>query len=161
MVVAVAYAVFRSETGGLIPGPSTTPRTGAASNWLGPVGFAVKVTSVQRTGSSLVVQLSFRNTSNSQQRADPGDFTLVSGHQNLRPTFGPGCPNWGRVDLYPSGATSQALRDPGGTRAGSTWGPSSLCFPVSRLPAKLILEWSPDVAFGPLSDTTRIDLGKH
>lgn len=156
-LVVVGYAAFKAE-GNLRAGDRPTTGSASANNVIGPVGFKVNVDNVQRSGDQIVVTLTFDNTSDAQQRADPADFSLkIDGH-TVGPSFGTNCPNWGRVDLYPPGGSSEPLRDSDGTKAPATWGPATLCFADSSAPTDLILEWSPDVAFGPLSGTSEIDL---
>ena len=156
----LAYFVFTAVNGPIgVPLTSSTPNQGQAATQFGSVDFKLEVTGVSRTGAGTVVELVFRNTSHQQQRADPRDFSLVAGHgRPVSPTFGSGCPDWGRVDLYgPAEPASDPLRDAGGTRAGPTWGPSPLCFPPPGN-GPLTLIWEPDVAFGPLSEPINIPL---
>lgn len=142
------------------PMTSATPNHGqAAREFGGRVGFTVDVTQVDRESARLVLHLTFRNTSSEQQRANPADFRLEDATGwHAAPVFEAPCADWGRVDLYPPGATSQPLRDPNGTRAGATW-LGTLCFPEPPgESAALTLVWEPDVAFGPLSVPVRISL---
>ena len=158
-LAVVGYLAFEAEAN---LGTRARPATGGGTAYSlsGPVGFKVRVDTVQRADDQIVVTLTFDNTSHSQQRADPADFALkINGHA-LRPSFSSECPNWGRVDLYPQGGPNEPLRDTDGTKAPSTWGPATLCFADSSAATDLILEWRPDVAFGPLSGTTEIDLGR-
>jgi hypothetical protein len=166
VVVAVCaggiLAYFAATAGAAILGPpalSPTPNSGQAASRFGPVGFKVQVVGRSDAAGTLQVRLVFRNESSQQQRADPADFVLEGPRgYAAAPVFGPGCPDWGRVDLYPPGDTAtQPLRDAGGTAAPAVWGPSTLCF-AGAPPAGLTLVWSPDVAFGPLGQDTRIPL---
>ena len=137
---------------------SQTANRGDAASITGPVGFHVAVASVTPSAGQVQLQLQFQNTSNQQQRADPADFRLTAaGGWHAAPVFGDGCPNWGRVDLYPKGGGDQPLRDPAGTKAGPTWS-GTLCFPQPPSGGALTLVWEPDVAFGPLSDPVLIPL---
>ena len=154
----LAYFAWTAINGPIgVPLTSATPNAGQAATQFGAVGFYLKVDGVKRNGDQVEVSLTFVNKSAQQQRANPQDFSL-EGRSTVRPTFGSGCPDWGRVDLYPPGGDSNApLRDPNGTRAGATWGPSLLCFSSAGSGA-LTLIWEPDVAFGPLSEPIRIPL---
>jgi hypothetical protein len=154
----LAYFAFTAINGPIgVPTTSPTPNAGQAATQFGAVGFRLRVDALRRLGGQVQVQLTFTNSSQQQQRADPRDFTLSNASgSSVRPAFGGSCPDWGRVDLYPPGAGAEPLRDPGGTRSGPTWGPSSLCFPA--LAGSLTLVWEPDVAFGPLSEPIRIPL---
>lgn len=167
--LGLAYFAFTAITGPPgVPLTSTTPNAGQAATQFNAVGFYLKVDSVQRSAGEVRLQLTFINRSDQQQRADPHDFRLDgnglrttegSVPPQVEPYFtGPGgaCPDWGRVDLYPPGASNAPLRDPEGTRAGATWGPSALCFQDPG--GALTLVWEPDVAFGPLSEPIRIPL---
>lgn len=136
---------------------STTQNAGQAATQFNAVSFYLKVDAVDHTTDGLRLELTFTNKSSQQQRADPQDFTLTNeSGTKVRPQFSDSCPNWGRVDLYPPGGQDEPLRDPGGTKAGPTWGPSPLCF--TGLGGELTLIWEPDVAFGPLSEPIRIPL---
>jgi len=150
-----AWTAFEGPIG--VPLTSPTPNAGQAATQFEAVGFYLKVDSVARGADGVRVQLTFNNTSSQQQRADPQDFTLTNqtGTQ-VRPQFNDSCPDWGRVDLYPLQGGDAPLRDPGGTKAGAHWGPSTLCFP--SIGGSLTLIWEPDVAFGPLSEPIRIPL---
>lgn len=148
-----AWTAFNGPVG--VPLTSPTPNRGQAATQFGSVDFYLAVDGVEVTRGQVRVSLTFTNRSRQQQRADPLDFTLGG----RRPVFGDGCPNWGRVDLYPPGGPSdQPLRDPAGTRAGAVFGPSTLCFPAPAGTGALTLVWEPDVAFGPLSEPIRIPL---
>ena len=150
-----AYTAFAGPIG--LPLTSPTPDAGQAATQFNAVGFYLKADSVTRDAGTVRVELTFTNRSAQQQRADPQDFSLVhDGAAGVRPSFGAGCPNWGRVDLYPPGGGAQPLRDAAGTKAGPVWGPSALCFPDPG--GALTLIWEPDVAFGPLSEPIRIPL---
>ena len=159
-VLVIGYAAFNA---GSNVGIGATPsRVGAtATNVMGTVGFKVKVDQVQRSEGEVIVTVTFQNTSDSQQRADPADFSLKVGGHDVAPSFGTTCRNWGRVDLYPPAGSNEALRDPNGTKAYATWGPATLCFADSAAPSDLVLGWNPDVAFGPLSGTSEIDPGRY
>lgn len=159
-VLVIGYAAFKA-TSNLGMGAPPSRGGATATNAMGTVGFKVKVDQVQRSDDEVIVTLTFDNTSDSQQRADPADFNLrIDGH-NVPPSFGAKCSNWGRVDLYPASGSNEPLRDPSGTRAPANWGPAKLCFADSAAPSDLVLEWNPDVAFGPLSGTSEIDLGRY
>ena len=159
-VLVVGYAVFKAASNvGIGAAPSRGGAT--ATNVMGTVGFKVKVDQVQRSDGKVIVMLTFENTSDSQQRADPADFILKVGGHDIAPSFGAPCSNWGRVDLYPPAGSNEPLRDPNGTKAPATWGPATLCFADSATPSDLVLVWNPDVAFGPLSGTSEIDLGSY
>lgn len=154
-----AWTAFNGPVG--VPLTSPTPNHGQAATQFGAVGFYLQVDSVERGTRQVRLELTFVNRSDQQQRANPQDFTLVAGSSApVAPAFGTGCPDWGRVDLFPPGAPigGQPLRDPEGTRAGTTWGPSALCFPAASGTGALTLVWEPDVAFGPLSEPIRIPL---
>ena len=165
----LAYFAFTAVNGPIgVPLTSTTPDAGQAATQFNAVGFFLKVDSVTRNEHGVSVQLTFTNKTEQQQRADPQDFKLDGKGQQtsegmipaeLSPYFtspGGGCPNWGRVDLYPPGGSGAPMRDPEGTRAGAVWGPSTLCFQDPG--GALTLVWEPDVAFGPLSEPIRIPL---
>jgi hypothetical protein len=154
--IGVGYLAWTAVSGPPgVPLTSPTPDRGRAATQFGAVEFYLRVDEVRRDAAGLRLELTFTNRSREQQRADPLDFTL----QGRRPVFEPGCPDWGRVDLYPpAGARDEPLRDPGGTRAGPVWGPSTLCFPEPVGSEALTLVWEPDVAFGPLSEPIRIPL---
>lgn len=131
----------------------------------GKVGFSVDVDSVQRgvdmSGSTLVVvTVTFHNSSGAQQRADPLDFSLQTGDKARGPVFvaGTDCAQWPRTDLYPAHASGQAPRDPGGGRAGQSFGPSTVCF-ADPGPGSLSLVWDPDVSAPFLDSPTVIPLG--
>lgn len=158
-----AFTVVNGPIGVLLT--SATPNAGQAATQFGAVGFYLKVDGVQRGTNGVKLQLTFFNRSDQQQRANPQDFQLEGNASHRQPPYFTAseptsslkeCPDWGRVDLYPSGGGDQPLRDPGGTRAGAVWGPSTLCFEDPG--GELTLIWEPDVAFGPLSEPIRIPL---
>ena len=147
-----AWTAFKGPPG--VPLTSPTPNAGQAATQFNAVDFYLKVGGVKRSSGQVQIALTFINKSSQQQRANPEDFSLGG----AGPVFGPGCPDWGRVDLYPPGGDSRApLRDAAGTHAGSSWGPSTLCFQDAGA-GSLTLVWEPDVAFGPLSEPIRIPL---
>lgn len=160
LVLVIGYAAFTAARN-LGTGAAPSRGGATATNAMGPVGFKVKVDQVQRSDGEIIVTLTFENTSDSQQRADPADFRLKVSGREVTPSFGATCSNWGRVDLYPPSGSNEPLRDPNGTKAPATWGPATLCFADSAAPSDLVLVWSPDVAFGPLSGTSEIDLGRY
>ena len=158
--IVLAYLVLTAGGAALhTPAASVTPNAGRAATRFGPVGFTVQVVGWQRAGGRVTVHLVFTNSSDTQQRADPQDFRLEApGGSRERPAFGTGCPNWGRVDLYPGGSTAtQPRRDADGTAAPAVWGPAALCFPEPAT-GDLTLLWAPDVAFALFGAETRIPL---
>jgi hypothetical protein len=138
----------------------------AGTNLGGTSGFTIRVTNVQRHAlvngkPYTVLNLMFANTSESQQRADPLDFTLTDGSGvNRQPIFaGHGdCAEWPRTDLYPKRDVGQPLRDAGGRAAGQTFGPATLCFQSEPSTSTLTLVWDPDVSLPFFDSPTRIPL---
>ncbi|HEX6489333.1 MAG TPA: hypothetical protein VF137_10760 [Candidatus Dormibacteraeota bacterium] len=155
----LVYFVITAVNGPFgVPLTSPTPDAGQAATQFGSVGFYLHVTKVDRGGDHVTVAITLENTSEQQQRFDPQDFRLQAQGDALSEAAIPadGC-RWGRVDLYPRGMpASTPLRDPEGERAGATWF-AAVCFPRAGTGA-LTLIWSPDVAFGPLSEPIRIPL---
>lgn len=158
VVVGAALAYFVIAASGVIgPVVSPTPNNGQAATQFGPVQFTVQVVDVARAAGRVEIKVVFRNKSQSQQRADPADFLLKSGSQRLHAEFGPGCADWGRVDLYPTGDTAaQPRRDADATGVGPTWGPTVLCFRDPGPGSALTLAWTPDVSFALFGQETDI-----
>jgi hypothetical protein len=169
IIVAIAVLAFVNITVGR---GSAADRSrldwGAAGiNLGGTAGFTVRVTHVQRDARVsgklyTVLTLMFANTSDSQQRADPLDFTLVDGSGiNRQPMFvgGGDCAKWPRTDLYPRQDVGQPLRDADGRAAGKTFGPATLCFQAEPSRSVLSLVWDPDVSLPFFDSPTHIPLG--
>lgn len=130
--------------------PSSVPDHGSAITFGGPAGFDVSVSDVHvpDTSGRVTVAVSFRNTSSSQQRADPHDFAFRDGSGGaVQPLFDATCPRWRRADLHPAGGASQSPRDADAQQVGPDFGPVPLCFPVAHPIARPILVWDPDVGF--------------
>jgi hypothetical protein len=165
LVIAV-YGIYLSLNASSRTGTVTArrPDEGIVS------GFAVRVASVQRdstdpnlsapASSRLVkVQLTFQNTSGSQQRADPADFKLRAGAgADHDPAFAASgdCRRWQRADLYPPEGDGRPLRDSDAHRSGPTFGPVTLCFTTPPSDGAMMLIWSPDV--GLIGGTVAIPL---
>jgi hypothetical protein len=150
VAVGVGAVAFLNITAGR---GSAADRSGldwgaAGTNLGGTSGFTVRVTNVQRNAlvngnPYTVLNLMFANTSDSQQRADPVDFTLTDGSGvNRQPLFvgHSDCAGWPRTDLYPKGDVGQPLRDADGRAAGQTFGTVSLCF-QSELSTSTLTLW--------------------
>jgi hypothetical protein len=168
VVVAIGVLVFVNITAGR---GSAADRAGidwgaAGTNLGGTTGFTVRVTNIQRDARVngnpyTVLTLVFANTSESQQRADPLDFTFVDGSGvRRRPIFvgHTGCAEWPRTDLYPRRDVGQPLRDAGGRAAGQTFGPATLCFYAEPSRSALTLIWDPDVSLPFFDSPTDIPL---
>ena len=161
----VAFVNIRGDLGSA-PNRSGVDWGTAGTILGGTSGFTVHVTSVQRTEpidshDYAVLELVFANTSPSQQRADPIDFTLLAGGGSARqPIFvaHSECAEWPLTDLYPNGDAGQPLRDAGGNAAGRMFGPVTLCFSPPPARSPLTLVWDPDVSVPILDSPTRIPL---
>jgi hypothetical protein len=168
IVVVIAMVAFVNITAGR---GSAADRSGldwgaAGINLGGTAGFTVRVTNIQRDAQVngnpyTVLTLMFVNTSASQQRADPLDFTLVDGSSvDRKPIFvGRGdCAEWPRTDLYAKRDAGQPLRDADGRAAGQTFGPVTLCFHAEPSKSVLGLIWDPDVSLPFFDSPTHIPL---
>jgi hypothetical protein len=142
-----ATAVMRTQRG--TASQAAVPDHGSANTFGGTAGFEVAVSDVHlpEAGGRVTVAVSFRNTSSSQQRADPQDFTFRdSSGATARPLFDATCPPWTQADLHPGGGAGQSPRDRNAQQVGPDFGPVPLCFAVARPPtAGPTLVWSPDV----------------
>jgi hypothetical protein len=168
VVVGIGAFAFVNITAGRgsAPDRSGVDWGGAGTNLGGTSGFTVRVTTTQRDAlvngaPYTVLNLMFANTSESQQRADPLDFTLMDGSGvDRRPIFiGHGdCAEWPRTDLYAQRDVGQPLRDAGGRAAGPTFGPATLCFQSEPTTSTLTLVWDPDVSLPFFDSPTHIPL---
>jgi hypothetical protein len=143
---ALAFLALRPSVAGTRSGQ---PDQGSASSFGRLAGFDVTVSDVQVPDSAgrVTLAVSFRNTSSTQQRADPLDFTFrdASG-TTARAVFGATCPRWNRADLHPSGATGQSPRDSDAQQVGAAFGPVPLCFLVPHAVTDgPTLVWDPDI----------------
>jgi hypothetical protein len=137
----------------LLPHRDTAPTValdrGSATTFGAAVGFDLTVTDVHIPDGAgrVTMALSFHNTSSSQQRADPGDFTFRdSSEAAVRPVFDTVCPHWTRADLHPRGQAGQAPRDADAQQVGPEFGTVPLCFPLARAASRRpTLVWEPDV----------------
>jgi len=130
--------------------PSSVPDHGSAVTFGGRAGFDVSVSDVHvpDTAGRVTLAVSFRNTSSSQQRADPQDFAFRDGSGGVvRPLFDATCPRWRRADLHPAAGASQSPRDADAQQVGPDFGPVPLCFSVAHPAARPTLVWDPDVGF--------------
>jgi len=130
--------------------PSSVPDHGSAVTFGGRAGFDVSVSDVHvpDTAGRVTLAVSFRNTSSSQQRADPQDFAFRDGSGGVvRPLFDATCPRWRRADLHPAAGASQSPRDADAQQVGPNFGPVPLCFSVAHPAARPTLVWDPDVGF--------------
>lgn len=146
--VAVAVLVLRPGDIGTRTG---RPDQGSASAFGRLAGFEVAVSDVHLADGAgrVAMAVSFRNTSSTQQRADPQDFTFrdASGG-TARPVFDASCPRWTRADLHPAGGARQGPRDPEAQQVGTDFGPVPLCFSVAHAAtAGATLVWDPDIGF--------------
>jgi hypothetical protein len=161
----LAFVIFRGDLG------SSSYRSrldwGSAGTILGgTTGFTVRVTALQPDvlvdgHDYTVLDVVFANTSDSQQRADPVDFTLTNNAGDTRQPIVDGhgaCAPWPRTDLYPHGGQGQPLRDSGAGSAGQNFGPVTLCFPSEAATGRLTLIWDPDVSMPFIDSPTRIPL---
>jgi hypothetical protein len=128
------------------PGP---PDHGSANTFGRAAGFDVTVSDFQETdaGALVTIEVTFRNSSSTQQRADPQDFTFrdASG-ATASPRFDASCPHWTRADLHPAGGAGQSPRDADAQQVGPDYGPVPLCFTVAHPGAGgPTLVWNPDI----------------
>ena len=142
---AVALLVLRPTEIAARPGQ---PDRGSASSLGRLAGFDVTVTDVHVPDGAgrVTLAVSFRNTSSTQQRADPQDFTFrdASG-ATARPVFDATCPRWTRADLHPSGGAGGSPRDSDAQQVGTEFGPVPLCFAVAHAATNgPTLVWDPD-----------------
>ena len=156
----LAYFAWTAIVGPVgVPLTSPTPNAGQAATQFGAVGFYLHVDKVEEPfANEALVWLTFRNTSNQQQRADNADFQLQArnGHW-VRYSVFEGCSNGIRTDLYPERMPrTTPLRDPDGAAADAVFS-TDICF-TDPGPKPWTLIWEPDVAFGPLSEPIRIPL---
>ncbi|MDQ6900889.1 MAG: hypothetical protein M3072_15555 [Candidatus Dormibacteraeota bacterium] len=145
--------------------PPSEGGAGEAQGPLGQVGFRIKVGHVTRdlsqAGSApaaggrhhVGLDVTFYNESQSQQRADPGDFQLrdfqggLHRHVELASSTGQ-CARWRVADLHARGKQSEPPRDQSADQVGPVFGPVGICFEAGGDPAgSLVLLWSPDVGF--------------
>jgi len=151
--------------------PAARPGVGEATGLLGPVGFRIGVSQVDRDFKPVAapapaqsqhyisLRVTFYNESESQQRADPDSFRLRDPQGAVRrPSVfadpaGP-CGLWRMADLHPRGKASESARDASAQQIGPLFGPVRLCFEVAGDPAgRLVLLWDPDtglLASGPV-----------
>ena len=137
---------------------------------IGTVGFAMEVRSVERhprpfgvhasPGLQVVrVEVSFNNTSSSQQRAALRDFSLedATGVTRQPVTSGIACPAWPVTDLHAAESDRQPPRDAAAQQVGTSFGPVPLCFPVAGdRDGELRLQWDPDVSIAFLSSPVKV-----
>ena len=142
--IAVITVLPRADIGAR-PSP---PDRGSASTFGHPAGFDVTVGDVHLpdAGGRVTMTVTFHNSSSTQQRADPLDFTFrdASG-ATARPLFDAACPRWTRADLHPAGSAGEGPRDSDAQQVGVDFGPVPLCFTVARAPAGATLLWDPDI----------------
>lgn len=178
VLLAGALLVVSGATRTVIRRPAgvSTPNEGVAHYAIGTAsaGFKVIVDSVQRQIAlpaalpstagveGVMVHLRFENDSQAQQRADPHDFHLREDlGQQHPPIFAAqtSCQEWPMTDLVPPAKESHTQRDAGAQRAGSRFGPVTLCFQAGSAPqAALTLIWDPDVSMPILDSPTEIAL---
>jgi len=141
------------------------PGVGEAQGLLGQVGFRIKVSHVTRdlpqaglpaagAGRHYVsLDVTFYNDSQSQQRADLGDFQLRDSQGGLHSHVGLGarsgqCAAWRVADLHAKGKESEPPRDQAADQVGPVFGPVGICFEAGGDPTgPLVLLWDPDVGF--------------
>lgn len=130
------------------PTPASVPNHGSASTFGRPAGFDITVSDVHVPDGAgrVTLSVSFHNSSSTQQRAEPIDFTLrdASGATS-RPVFDASCPRWTRADLHPAGGAGQGPRDADARQVGPDFGPVPLCFDVARATSGATLVWDPDI----------------
>ncbi len=141
------------------------PGVGEAQGLLGQAGFRIKVSHLTRDLSQaglpaagagrryVGLDVTFYNDSQSQQRADPGDFQLRDSQGGLHSHVGLGassgqCAAWRVADLHARGKEGEPPRDQSAEQVGPVFGPVGLCFEAGGAPAgPLVLLWNPDVGF--------------
>ena len=141
--IALTILAERQRAAAVPPSP---PDHGTARTFGGSTGFDVAVSDVRVDAAGRVaLSVSFHNSSSSQQRADPLDFSLrdASG-ATAKPVFDASCPRWTRADLHPAGGAGQRPRDADARQVGPDFGPVPLCFTVDH-PGGSTLVWNPDV----------------
>jgi hypothetical protein len=126
-----------------------SPDRGSANTFGRPAGFELTVSDVRGPDASdrVAMDVSFHNTSSTQQRAEAVDFTYrdASG-TTARPVFDAACPRWNRADLHPAGGAGQPPRDADAQQVGTDFGPVPLCFLVAHPAAGgATLVWDPDI----------------
>lgn len=101
----------------------------------------------------VTLQVSFTNHSTSQQRADPGDFSLIDGtgarrHPMFANDAASPCARWRIADLHPAGDAGSKARDSQALQVGPTFGPRPLCFlAAGPTTHPMTLDWEPDTGF--------------
>jgi hypothetical protein len=145
-VVGIALAALALPR--TAPARAAVPDHGSAGAFGRPAGFDVTVTDVHVPDGAgrVTLSVSFHNSSSTQQRAEPIDFTLrdPSG-ATVRPVYDAACPRWTRADLHPAGGAGRRPRDADARQVGSDFGPVPLCFDVTRPAAGAALVWDPDI----------------
>jgi len=171
MVAGLAAVTFASRTVRVRPAlASGNIATAQYAGGIGSVGFAMDVRGTERYPQlagvpatpglhGVRVQVSFTNTSSSQQRADLGDFSLqdATGATRQPLTGGDACPAWPKTDLHAAANDGQPPRDAAAQQVGPSFGPVPLCFAVAGDPdGEFHLQWDPDVSVAFLSSPVEV-----